>query len=207
MPKPFHLPISLICLALLAAGCTKPSTPAQTSVPVAVPAGWQTITDQAKGIRAIVPQSLQYKGCTQPVKLGMVDGQYMLGAYFDPCSKHTGSIQDESFSDVFSGWSIIVDKDVKSAVDAQAAVSRDSNGDCKLEFQDWSKDQWRIVEARHGVNQWAPSPCGLLNDQATVHGFYDAQRHSFVYWPQTPKQFSVAQDEYVDDQIQILPAE
>jgi hypothetical protein len=217
-----------IAFSCVAAGCqqTPTSQPVQPVPPVSppassstsvVPPGWTTLVDEKDGLKAVVPTSLEYYGCSQPTALKVVDGNFSLGALWTPCLPPAG--QEKAFldahddiptlaifEDTFSGYVINVEKNIATAADATSAVEKRWK-DCKLNVTDWSANKWNITASRAPETQYAPSPCGLIHDNDPVHGFYNAKTKTFVYWLQTKNQFSVNKDQYADDQVQILPTD
>lgn len=182
-----------------------------------VPEGWTTLKDAADGIEAIVPKTLMFDGCTQPTVLDVVDGNLSLGALSTPCqaldnperpriiAEHDGKPNWEIFDDVFYGISpLYVEHDIDSPLAAQMAVAKHFDG-CELVITDWYANDWTIVANKAPANPWNGSACGLFQDNTTLHGFFNANTRTFVYWSQPLNAFPIDKDVYADNDVKILP--
>jgi hypothetical protein len=184
-----------------------------------VPEGWVVLTNEEYSIRAIVPPTLEYHGCTLPTALGPIAPgvDLALGVYWTPCMPsfaRRNEILKESkdppewgfFDDTFSGYTFRIEENISSGKAAQAAVEKNTNGRCKLNVIDWRRNKWEIVEGRPPANQWLPGLCGIDGGES-FHGFYNAKKKIFVYWRYDGHSFPIGEDRYADDRVKIFPIE
>jgi hypothetical protein len=170
-----------------------------------IPAGWQFLKDEKVGIQVVAPPVLEYKGCKQPVKLGLLNGQLSLGALMTPCTAimNVNKYSDD-YADVFGGYVFNVIPNVNSAKDVQTVFEK--IGDCKINFTNWKKGIFEITDGRPPVNQWAPRSCGSYTDNPNIiHSFYNARTRTFVIWTQPPQTFSTGSGQYADAGVKIQP--
>lgn len=169
----------------------------QTEPVLTISEGWQVLTSEKYGFRAIVPKDLEFAGCRQPVKMKSLNSGLTIGALLTPCP-------DPNLYDTMVGIGISFEENIYSAEDAQKAIEKTFEGNCRLDVIDWKKDQWKFVATRPSVNEWAPSVCGMINNEnGIVRGFYNEKIHTFVYWKTDGKNFPIGPDLYADDQVRI----
>lgn len=198
----------LALLPVVGVGCL-PIKPVAEETRLVVPPGWKVLDDAPHGMRALVPESLTFHGCSQPVTMGVVDGAFSLGALWTPCLKVPGVPTDkaskEVFDDSFSGYTFEIEESIHSADDARLAVEKRWDGDCSLSVSDWAAGKWDFVAAKAPPNAWTPSACPLLDNKPTVQSMYDAKTATFIYWVPEPNSFPLENGEYADDRVQVLP--
>ncbi len=200
--------LAIAILPLFGVGCVASKTVPQEPQAV-VPTGWKMLTDSSHGIRALVPESITYHGCSQPVTMGVVDGVFSLGSLWTPCLQIAGvptdNVSKEVFDDSFSGYTFEVEENIHSAEDARLAVEKRWNGDCTLKVRSWSAQKWDFVAGKAPPNAWTPSACPLLDNKPAVKSLYVPKTAAFIYWVPEPGSFPLADGSFADDQVRILP--
>jgi len=159
----------------------------QYSSATGIPDGWQELRDDSYGLKAIVPETVTYKGCTKPVIIAKEDPRaggddtVHVGASMD-CPDVIGD-------DVGVGIIVWTVADVDTVEDIKIATDQrwtDDDGQPRCEFVADSRGRWWFESAQPAANQWAPASCPFAVQESDgmgeLEGFYNSSTHTFLYW-------------------------